>query len=563
MPDIPADTSTTAVIEVGSTFQDVIEIANDRDWIAFEAELGLSYQISLDGFGASPLGDPYLVIYDGNGNQIGYDDDGGPGYNSLLTFTPFVTGTFYIEARAYSSGTGGYQITVTEVQPPDFLDSIHWGSQVDHNNITVYFAASGEVFDGVSSRGWNAYERQQAMLAFQQIANVANVTFTIVDNAADADFHLVTNRSNNYLGYFNPPGTNNEGVGVFSQTGTGWDRTAGGGLEQGGYGFITLIHEFGHGMGLAHPHDGGGTSTVWEGVTGPFGSYGTFDLNQGIYTVMSYNDGWQTHPSGEVSGTLYGYQGTMMAFDIAALQQLYGANTTFNGGATTYVLPTANEPGTYFSCIWDTGGKDRIVHNGTEGAAIDLRPAHLGYAPDSGGYISYVAGIYGGFTIANGVVIENARGGSGDDLIHGNNAKNTLEGRGGADVMHGFAGADKILGGDGSDTMSGGAGSDVLNGGAGPDDIVYYGLDESRAGANQRDKIVGFKSTVDDVDLTYIDGLTWIGKSGFSDTAGEVRWRKIDSGVLLEIDGDGDGSADFAVLMRGISKIVAGDVLLA
>ena len=26
---------------------------------------------------------------------------------------------------------------------------------------------------------------------------------------------------------------------------------------------------------------------------------GVYDLNQGVYTVMSYNDGWNTHPDGD------------------------------------------------------------------------------------------------------------------------------------------------------------------------------------------------------------------------------------------------------------------------
>ena len=36
-------------------------------------------------------------------------------------------------------------------------------------------------------------------------------------------------------------------------------------------------------------------------------------------------------------------------------------------------------------------------------------------------------GIYGGFTIANGVTIENARSGSGNDTLIGNEAANRLD----------------------------------------------------------------------------------------------------------------------------------------
>ncbi|MEZ5715571.1 MAG: hypothetical protein R3D85_10620 [Paracoccaceae bacterium] len=115
-------------------------------------------------------------------------------------------------------------------------------------------------------------------------------------------------------------------------------------------------------LGLAHPHDTGGTSTVMAGVTGAFDSYGTYDLNQGVFTIMSYNAGWFTGPAGTTppAGGAYGELGGPMALDIAALQENYGANGNTNGGDNIYVLPSTNASGTYFSAIWDTGGRDAI-----------------------------------------------------------------------------------------------------------------------------------------------------------------------------------------------------------
>ena len=62
------------------------------------------------------------------------------------------------------------------------------------------------------------------------------------------------------------------------------------------------------------------------------------------------------------------------------------------------------------------------------------------------------AGIVGGFTIAHNVVIENAIGGGGDDIITGNDAANHLEGGGGNDFIDGGLGADTMTGGAGDDT---------------------------------------------------------------------------------------------------------------
>ena len=127
--------------------------------------------------------------------------------------------------------------------PPSFLDSITWGTTLPTNAIDVYFAEDGEMFDGKTSVGWGDYEIQQTMLAFEQFSNVADVTFNIVHDQSKAELTLVNKENANYLGYFNPPGTNGEGIGVFNQGGTGWDEEleGSGGLEQGGYGFITAI----------------------------------------------------------------------------------------------------------------------------------------------------------------------------------------------------------------------------------------------------------------------------------------------------------------------------------
>jgi VCBS repeat-containing protein len=223
-------------------------------------------------------------------------------------------------------------------------------------------------------------------------------------------------------------------------------------LVQGGYDFVTFIHEIGHGLGLSHPHDAGlpgaaPDETNFPGVTEEFDDYGDFDLNQGIWTTMSYNDGWPSqHPSRyQTAAGGHGYQGTPMALDIAAVQAIYGANQTFAAGDSTYAVPTVNAPGTFWSCLWDTGGADTITAAAAAGGCtINLNQAPL-TGPDAGGYVSSVAGIFGGFTIANGVTIENAVGGSGDDTLVGNGASNELRGGAGRDAIDGGAGSDLLL----------------------------------------------------------------------------------------------------------------------
>jgi len=73
----------------------------------------------------------------------------------------------------------------------------------------------------------------------------------------------------------------------------------------------------------------------------------------------------------------------------------------------------------------------------------------------------------GGYSIANGVIIENAVGGSNDDVLIGNEYNNTLDGRSGDDF---------IFGGSGNDLIIGGAGTDIIDGGVGIDTVDYRQL---------------------------------------------------------------------------------------
>jgi Ca2+-binding RTX toxin-like protein len=303
-----------------------------------------------------------------------------------------------------------------------------------------------------------------------------------------------------------------------------------------------LMHEIGHALGLAHPHDTGsaGQSGIFLGVDGllngtpfdfdndgflfaPDGSRdgddiardpGDNNLNSTLSTIMSYQHNLVLPTAWGASTNFNGGAGAApvrgpMAFDIAAIQTMYGANTTRNGGDDTY---TMNDPGMVegatWGCCWDAGGTDQIVYNGAANAVIDLRPATLDNSPTGGGMPSYTwridatgATVFGRLgTIAGditnaladqgaetGVIIENATGGSGHDHITGNGADNVLRGNGGNDLIIGGAGRDTLSGGTGVNTIDGGAGDDIIevvrqatdivNGGTGVNTLSFAGAD--------------------------------------------------------------------------------------
>lgn len=501
-PDIPDDTGTTAVLTVGGgAYTASIGSAGDHDLFRVDLVAGETYKFTLAGTGgAGELADPLLQLFAPDlAFRAGNDDADFPSVvDSELIYVAPVTGTYFVRARSFDDiTTGDYDIEVTLAPTPtaqDPLDTIDSGFALTDTTVNVYFAGVGESFmdgaDTYTSEGWSASEITQAMLALEQIANVANVTFTQVMSIGSADFRLYTDSSIADLGFFYlPTGGGLAGNGVFNAGHSSWDSA---GLAQGGLAFVTLLHEFGHGVGLSHPHDASGSSTILEGVYEAFNGYGYFDLNQGVYTTMTYNDGWANAPFAPSASEDFGLQGTMMALDIAVLQSLYGANMTYHTGGDTYSLPTTNAAGTYFSSIWDAGGTDTISASGSAlDAVIDLRAATLDDAFGGGGYLSYLDGINGGFTIANGVVVENAIGGSGRDTITGNSSRNSIDGGSGSDVIDGGSGADTIYGRGGSDTIYGGGGSDTINGGGGDDMVYGGGLRDTISGGSGADTLNG------------------------------------------------------------------------
>lgn len=419
-------------------------------------------------------------------------------------------------------------------------------------------------------------------LALQLFENVCNVDFTVAASKNDAD--IILGAVDDYdadgaLGIGVPPG---EDVGpLANQQGAviiNYDAYAGtnySSLAQGGYDFITVIHELGHAIGLKHPHDrGGGTFPRFPGVTGTTDS-GQFGLNQGIFTMMSYYDGYPEGSLGPLDPDVTpnnGWSGTPMALDIAALQYLYGVNTSFRTGDDVYTLPKANGAGTFYSCIWDAGGIDTIMAGNNQSAVIDLRAATLTVGPGGGGFVSSQDGIFGGFTIANGAVIENGTGRGGADRITGNAAANQLDGKAGDDTLRGLGGDDFLYGRNGNDTLEGGRGSDTLSGGGGSDTFVFAALaDSTRTGS---DRIVDFEVGVDLIDLSRIDAnaltaaiddaFAFVGAVAFGGAAGELRAVINRAGTITTLAGDvdGDGKADFRIILTGSIALDMGDFIL-
>jgi len=572
--DAAADDTTDASMELGDTFDGSLGTTGDEDWIAIDLNGGETIEFTLD----STFNGGQIDVYDSNGTLVA-SATGGFGSDPEAVLDVPASGTYYVSvSQSRDRGTGDYTLSANTYVPPSPLESIDWGGvTVDTGGtdvVQVYFAGNGETFDGVTSEGFNAYEISQFEKAFDAISAISGLEFEIVGSSAGADFNLVGDNgseTSGFYGYFNPPGERNEGVGVFN-TGL-WDRTAGGDLEVGGWGFVTIIHELGHGIGMAHPHDNGGGSDVMNGVTSSTGSYGDFDLNQGVYTMMSYNSGAANYTPMPAE-SIWGYEMGPMALDIALLQQKYGANTTTNSGDDVYEVSDATGSGNGWLSIWDTGGTDTMVYNGSNESFLDLREATLEYEEAGGGWLSHVDGISAGFSIANGVVIENAEGGDGRDWLLGNQADNTLEGGNGDDALRSFFGDDYLDGGNGADFFAAGKGADTMIGGADADTFLFKNVWEAGTADGERDRILDFEAGLDTLNFFWLDAdtstsdtdaLTYIAGAAFTGGGhGELQLISEDGIAydLLSVDGDGDGVADMSIEVYSSGLLTIDDIVL-
>ncbi len=160
------------------------------------------------------------------------------------------------------------------------------------------------------------------------------------------------------------------------------------------------------------------------------------------------------------------------------------------------------------------------------------------------------------------------QGGGGADVLNGRNGADTLQGGNGADRLLGGKGADQLLGGAGADKLAGGAGQDQLTGGNGADRFIFTRKSDSPAGRHI-DTITDFNRTEGDkIDLSALmpknrPDLFWADETTFDGRIGMVRWEN--SGPmksLVAIDLNGNGQADFQLMVQGSNKLIASDFLL-
>jgi serralysin len=192
--------------------------------------------------------------------------------------------------------------------------------------------------------------------AFAYYAKLINVTFTEVAGDGTGNINFGTNSQASSAGYATLPNSSDDKDKAYLYLANNQATNGDAGLQEGGYGWLTVLHEIGHTLGLKHP---GNYNAGGGGTPGPYLSASEDDHQ---HTIMSYHD---NNVSRGVNAT------TPMPYDVAALQYLYGANTnasTAAGGAFTFTGASS-----YLRTLWSANGADTIdLSQLTHASNVDL-----------------------------------------------------------------------------------------------------------------------------------------------------------------------------------------------
>jgi hypothetical protein len=196
---------------------------------------------------------------------------------------------------------------------------------------------------------WSDYYQSQTLNALTQYTSFLNKTSSITDSYEKSDIVCVLIESTEFYAatygpdsiYKYPSFVDNKIVLYLSKI-YATNET----IKEGGWGYYELIHEFGHGFGLGHPHDTSLESTIMPGIGNDpyyYPSIAGYINNSSFNTVMSYN--WLVFFLPNYTDNLshkIGYSQTLMPLDASALRWIYNLSSAGKAYISKYGVKVIN-----------------------------------------------------------------------------------------------------------------------------------------------------------------------------------------------------------------------------